>query len=131
MVARLQKWFKRLRSSVERHDVYVVLIIIVTALASFGLGRLSEEPEQVTAVEITNAFETTDAPQRTRAEEESEITPVPVVEGTLVGSKNSDKYHFPWCPGAQRIKEENKVWFTNRDEAEQAGYVPAANCKGL
>ncbi|MFH1608762.1 MAG: hypothetical protein ABH951_01935, partial [Patescibacteria group bacterium] len=52
-------------------------------------------------------------------------------EGLLVGSKNGTKYHYPWCSGALRIKEENKVWFNSMEEARQAGYTPAANCKGL
>jgi len=51
--------------------------------------------------------------------------------GTLVASKNGTVYHFPWCSGAQRINEENKIWFTSQEEAQAAGYRPAANCKGL
>lgn len=54
-----------------------------------------------------------------KAEESSEA------EGLLVGSVNSDKFHFPDCPGAKRIKEENKVWFDSVEEAEDSGYVPS------
>jgi methylphosphotriester-DNA--protein-cysteine methyltransferase len=52
-------------------------------------------------------------------------------KGTYVASKSGSAYHFPWCSGAQRIKEENKVWFETKEEAELAGYRPASNCKGL
>lgn len=48
-----------------------------------------------------------------------------------VGSKNGTKYHLPWCAGAKQIKEENKVWFSSKTEAEKAGYSPASNCKGI
>ena len=48
-----------------------------------------------------------------------------------VGSKNSDVYHLPDCPGAQRIKEENKKCFDSKAEAEKAGYRAAKNCPGL
>lgn len=51
--------------------------------------------------------------------------------GQFVGSKNGSKYHLPWCPGAQQMKEENKVWFTDKSAAEVAGYSPAGNCKGI
>lgn len=49
----------------------------------------------------------------------------------LVASKNGSKYHFPWCSGALRIREENKLVFGSREEALEAGYTPASNCKGL
>ncbi|HED38129.1 MAG TPA: hypothetical protein ENI76_07790 [Ignavibacteria bacterium] len=48
-----------------------------------------------------------------------------------VGSINGSKYHYPWCSGAQRIKESNKIQFSSKEEAIKAGYTPAANCKGL
>ncbi len=50
---------------------------------------------------------------------------------TYVASKTGTKYHLPTCIGARSIKEENKVWFTTRMDAEQAGYTPAGNCKGM
>jgi len=53
------------------------------------------------------------------------------VGGKYVASKNGSKYHFPWCSGATRMKEENKIWFETKEAAEKAGYGPAANCKGL
>lgn len=51
--------------------------------------------------------------------------------GILVASKKGKKYHLPECPGAQKIAEENKIYFTTHEEAEEAGYQPAANCPGL
>src|SRR5690606_22759248 len=42
-----------------------------------------------------------------------------------VASKTGSKYHLPWCGGAKQIKEENKVWFQTKEEAEAAGYEPA------
>lgn len=54
-----------------------------------------------------------------------------VTKGLYVASKNGTKYHLPTCPGAKRIKEENKIWFDSKTEAEQAGYEPAKNCKGI
>lgn len=52
-------------------------------------------------------------------------------EKTYVASKNGARYHYPWCSGAQNIKEENKLWFATKEAAEAAGYTPAQNCDGL
>jgi hypothetical protein len=51
--------------------------------------------------------------------------------GEYVASKSGAKYYLPWCGGAKLIKDENKVWFASKADAEAAGYAPAANCKGL
>lgn len=49
-------------------------------------------------------------------------------EGQYVGSKNSDKYHLPSCRWAKRIKSENQVWFSSKEEAESKGYQPCGTC---
>lgn len=106
------------------NDIFIVLIIILVAVISFGLGRLSKIKENKTPINIEN----TPASVITPTDPTDESVPT---KGMLVGSKNSDKYHYPWCSGAQGIKEENKIWFSSREEAESSGYTPAANCKGL
>lgn len=49
-------------------------------------------------------------------------------ECAFVGSKNSDKYHLPDCRYAKNIKEENKVCFSSKEEAESRGYKAAGCC---
>lgn len=51
--------------------------------------------------------------------------------GNYIASKTGSKYYLPTCAAAKRIKDENKRWFATKQEAEAAGYQPAANCKGL
>ena len=109
-----------------RSDVYIVLLIILVGLASFGLGRLSKIEQERPPVTITNAF-----PEVAEVEEGSVLPAATQAQGQFVASRNGTKYHFPWCPGAQQMKEANKIWFATREDAEQAGYTPAANCKGL
>ncbi len=46
-----------------------------------------------------------------------------------VGSKNSNKYHYPTCRYAQKIKPENLVTFNSAKDAQAAGYVPCKVCK--
>ncbi|MDO8521441.1 MAG: Ada metal-binding domain-containing protein [bacterium] len=63
-------------------------------------------------------------------EAETAIT-VSAVRGAYVASKKGEVYYLPWCGGVKLIHEENKVWFATKEEAEQKGYRPAANCKGM
>lgn len=41
----------------------------------------------------------------------------------LVGSRNSNKYHASTCAVVKRIKQENRVCFSSREDAEKRGYV--------
>jgi hypothetical protein len=45
-----------------------------------------------------------------------------------VWSKNSNKYHYPTCRSAQKIKPENLVTFKSANDAKAAGYVPCKVC---
>lgn len=120
-------------------DIYLVLLVFLVGLGSFGLGRLSglsdTQPDvRICRLDDTSLSQTSDAP--------SEPTSVPQITetsleasasaaGSYVASKNGKAYHLPWCSGAQRIKPENKIWFKTKEEAQSAGYAPAANCKGI
>jgi methylphosphotriester-DNA--protein-cysteine methyltransferase len=46
-----------------------------------------------------------------------------------VGSAKSNKYHYPTCKWAQKIKPENLVTFRSTKEALAAGYVACKVCK--
>ena len=43
-------------------------------------------------------------------------------------ASSSMKYHHPWCSGASRIKEENRVWYPSAEAAQADGYSRAGNC---
>jgi methylphosphotriester-DNA--protein-cysteine methyltransferase len=44
-------------------------------------------------------------------------------------SKKSDKYHYPECRWAKKIKPYNLIKFSSPEEAVAAGYVPCKVCK--
>ncbi|OGI25509.1 MAG: hypothetical protein A3J76_03575 [Candidatus Moranbacteria bacterium RBG_13_45_13] len=46
----------------------------------------------------------------------------------FVASKNSNKYHLPACQFAEKIKPENKICFSSKEEAESRGYIGAKCC---
>jgi hypothetical protein len=125
-------------------EVTTIAIIVLVGFASFGLGRLSalqtvHEPVRITSAPSTVANIRMSDTSRQAVEGSSSSPPSPELRrasnfqpgGKIVGSKNGTKYHFPWCAGAQRIKEENKRWFDSVAAARTAGYSPAGNCKGL
>ena len=42
-------------------------------------------------------------------------------KSTIFASKNGMTYTFSWCQGANKIKEENKIYFNNEEEAIKSG----------
>lgn len=50
------------------------------------------------------------------------------MSGNFVASINGKAYYPANCAAAQRIKEENRIWFRSKEEAEADGYRPAQNC---
>ncbi len=120
--------------SANHSDLYVAAFIFLVGLASFGLGRLSflwpnKEPIEITMPDTVNTiYEEGKDGYNSASKEKASIVSI---QGKYVASKNGTAYHYPWCPGALKIKEVNKVWFNTKEEAEKAGYKPAGNCEGL
>ena len=96
-------------------DILTVAILILASSASFGIGYLAG----------------LDAGQGSGIASEETPLVASSTEGQVVASKNGAKYYLPSCPGADRISVANRVWFVSASAAEQAGYAPASNCKGL
>ena len=105
-------------------EIILAAVIILTALASFGLGRLSALGKNKFPVRIETKNQSAAALSSQNPKTES-------AQNLFVASRNGQVYHFPWCAGAQRIKEENKIYFSSKEEAQKAGLRPAANCEGL
>jgi len=118
----MQHFLEKIKSAISG-DVFTVLVIILVGFSGFGLGRLSVTNERKIPVMIE---------QGAAAVEAGALSEETLPQGGgYVASKKGKKYHLPWCSGAQRISEENKIWFSSKEEAERAGYTPAANCDGL
>ena len=47
----------------------------------------------------------------------------------IIASKNGIRYYYEHCPGINRIREENMIFFDSEMEAEEAGYTIANNCE--
>lgn len=128
---------QKLKSLLANDTIFYSVLLVLIAVASFGLGRQSvtldnksEKPLISTSnlapaavVEAVSPASTTKA-----IPEPSSPYTKPVA---VVGSKSGTKYHLPTCSGAKRIKPENLISFETVAAAEAAGYTAAANCPGL
>ena len=47
---------------------------------------------------------------------------------SYVASSNSNKFHSQYCSQAHKINDANKITFSSRDEAVNAGYEPCGIC---
>lgn len=136
-IAEMRERGKRYVSRIPR-DVLVVGILILSSTAAFGLGILAGRDmgqgggfsiEQISLDNSGGGMGLAAA-----AAASPGVSPAPAsipAGGQLVASKSGTKYYFPWCSGAARIAEANKVWFASAEEAKSKGYSPASNCKGL
>jgi len=120
------------------NNTFVIIVIILVAFVSFGMGRLSTiSAQEKTPIVFSEKLPVSseNKPDSSQQEQQGAATNSlktnSLKSGSIVASKNGTKYHFPWCSGAQQMKEENKIWFNNEQEARKAGYEPASNCKGL
>ncbi|MEK7568699.1 MAG: hypothetical protein AAB497_01125 [Patescibacteria group bacterium] len=119
-------------------DLFLGLVVVLVAFGSFGLGRLSKIEGAKTPIRIENAPEVTADTFKTSVNNKKGLTntaqSASVIGATteqLVASKSGKKYYYPWCAGVQKIKEENRIYFASKSEAETRGYTPSATCKGL
>lgn len=124
-------------------DWVLMAILLLTASLFFGLGLLAakeyQKPkdqlwiEQLPAEERAGVSTTSSAVAQSPAGggPAAAVSAIPQATGTYVASKSGTKYYLPSCSGAKRIKEENRVWFNSKEEAQNAGYGPASGCKGL
>lgn len=108
--------FKPIRTGL-RDDLILLVIFLLTATASFGLGYLTAKDNGKIPVRI-------EYPQEAAALKG-------IGEEKYVASVSGTKYYLPFCSGVSRINEENKIWFSTKEEAEILGYEPASNCPGI
>lgn len=121
-------------------DMLVVGALVAASAASFGLGSaFSSAPPPVGDTQAATVIDSGSSPSiesavsapHTSSAAKAPPKVVGHASGTYVASKNGTKYYLPTCATANRIKDENKIWFISKEEAEAAGYGPSSTCKGL
>ncbi len=138
----LEKIKSTSRGILEQNQTFVVLVILLVGVIAFGVGRFSagrphaqgaaiiQKTPSHTSTAVASTVASTTSVQVASSTGIVSST-MPAKQGAYVASKKGAKYHLPWCSGAQRIIEANKIWFATKMEAEKAGYTPAANCPGI
>ncbi len=128
---------KKLKSLLHDDLIFMALLVILTGLVSFYLGRASvagrpavtQVADQPATVVLTQSAKPSEI--KVAATNSPEILPpAPAAAGKLVASKSGTKYHLATCGSAKAIKEENRIYFNSETEAMAAGYTRAANCSG-
>ncbi len=135
-------------------DIFVFLAILLIGAGAFMVGRISvgeierknelriEAPSNISASVEQTQFEanssgtvqeigSSGSTSRRSFKSHNQTSGSQEKSGMYVASRNGKVYHLPTCPGAKRIKDENKVWFKDKHDAEVHGYKPASNCKGM
>jgi len=102
-------------------DIFLVLVVALVALISFGAGWLLSSRPQNNSIVIQNPVCADESPQDNLLPAVSQDDSVK--QNQFVGSINSDKYHWPNCPWAKKISSDNQVWFDSEQEAQKAGYI--------
>lgn len=105
--------------------IAVLTLLIIVALISFVLGRLSVNLEQNEQDVINIEYPPTVAKYKA---ETGNTDHGLVLDNQYVVSISGTKYYTLDCSGVSRIKEGNKTYFNSVTEAENAGYSPAMSC---
>lgn len=135
------KFVKKVERFLES-PYWLLSVILLIAILSFLLGRISKIGESKERVRLLN---NPPSPPYIKGGTEKETSASVSQNGQMsavvnsairekvevVGSKNGTKYHLPTCPGAKQIAEKNLIKFESIEEARSRGYTPASNCKGL
>lgn len=114
----------------DKTTVMYLFIIVGVGIGSFGLGRISVDYQKTEGInlatdKINNSILSQNANSNTivlGAQEKQQGK-------RYVASKNGKMYYPLGCSGANRIKPENEVWFSTKEEAEKSGFTLSTTCK--
>lgn len=118
---------KQFLESDRGKDISTVIIVILVGLASFELGRLSKGND---GSGIKIEYPNQEANVVSSVESSSLLQNIRTSTGkNFFASSKGSKYYPVGCAGGQNIKQENKIYFATREEAERAGYELSASCR--
>ena len=122
MVDKIKENIKHFLTSSYFDDLFWVSLIIFVGIGSFALGVRSERQEALSRnpIEITEHQEIENAWHEYIQSRKS--------TAEFFASKNGTVYYPLACPSGQRIKQENRIYFTTVQEAQSAGYKESSQC---
>lgn len=123
--------YEKLKSFLRDEASFMVVLLLLVGVVSFGLGRQSVISETAESVSHEGAGVIFIEPERIEKDPVISVNSTEPAGVKVVASRAGSRYHLLTCPGAGQIKEENKVYFDSISLARAAGYTAAANCPEL
>lgn len=116
-------------TSEKGKDILVVMIVILTSLMSFELGRLSKSGNEGNGVKIeyedqNNFLGNTVAPADSLRMSANAVS----AGKNFFASSRGKKYYTISCSAGKTIKQENRIYFATGEEAQAAGYELSGSC---
>jgi micrococcal nuclease len=93
-----------------------------------GMAKVMTVPPNVKYVDTFTQLQEEARTNKVGVWADSNIVESVKTNGKYVGSKESDKYHYPNCRWAEKINTENQIWFDSINEADSVGYKPCGVC---
>jgi len=120
---------KRFLESEKGKDVLIVCIVILVGLGSFELGRLSKGNES-SGIQI----EYPEGLEQNPSQAANSVSSLQFREKSSAGknffaSSRGSKYYSIGCSAGKTIKQENRIYFATKEEAERAGYELSSSCQ--
>ena len=121
---------KSFLESEKGKDILIVIIVILVGLGSFELGRLSNGGKSGgIKIEYPREAEKQENGAILGAEYNAQAASAVSTGKNFFASTRGTKYYPAGCSAGASLKEENKVWFDTREEAEAAGYELSGSCR--
>ena len=110
-------------------DLLIVIIIVLVGLISFELGRLSKDNATPgIKIEYPNQEEANVLSSQNQAK----VSPNQAIQNStgksFFASSRGHKYYPLGCSAGKSIKQENRIYFSSREEAKKAGYALSTSC---
>ncbi len=117
------------KSNIDGVTVMCLFVLVLVAMSSFGLGRLSLNNSNNNFNKLDNGSIQVVKSEIGKSGEEKSLNETDDKETKMyIASKNGKLYYSLDCNGAKRISEKNAIWFADRDDAEKSGYTFASSC---
>ena len=115
-------------------DILVVIIVILVGLASFELGRLSKkDPNRGIKIVPTQTGGYLSQNTVEMASQAANVISATNYNSnqnnkSFFASSRGKKYYSLGCSAGKTIKQENRIYFGTKEEAERAGYTLSSAC---
>ena len=109
-----------------KYFTYIVLALVF--LIGLGIGLLLKSGNNASQITIDKNMKIGLPAQAGLPAQIGLTAQISLPAGNFLASINGKAYYPKDCAAANRIKEENIIWFDTKEEAEIQGYKPAQNC---